>query len=311
LYAGAAHGGDGYVATPVRDDAVAGLPVMDRYVLAKTAELVETMTEQMDAYDVPGASESLRQYLDLLTNWYVRTQRDRFWDEDQAAFDVLFTVLETVCRLAAPLLPLITEEVWRGLTGSRSVHLADYPVAPESWADESLGGVMDQVREAVSVAHGLRKARQIRVRQPLAELRVAVEDAAALEPYVGLIAEELNVKAVELLPLSGEAAASYGVQSHLTVNARAAGPRLGKEVQTVITGAKSGDWSQGADGLVVSGGIALEEGEYDLSTVIGGAAADDPDVAAAVLADGGFVVLSTALTPELESEGYALSLIHI
>ncbi|MEX0913901.1 MAG: class I tRNA ligase family protein, partial [Demequina sp.] len=309
LYAGAANGGDGYVATPVRDRDVAGLPVMDRYVLAKTAELVSTMTAQMDAYDVPGASESLQRFFDLLTNWYVRTQRERFWDEDARAFDTLFTVLETVCRLAAPLLPLITEEVWRGLTGSRSVHLTDYPVAPAAWVDESLGGVMDQVREVTSVAHGLRKARQIRVRQPLSVLRVAVASPAALEPYSQLIAEELNVKSVELLPLDGDAASAYGVESHLSVNARAAGPRLGKDVQTVIKGAKSGDWSE-ADGVVTAGGIALEEGEFELSTVIGGAAADDPDVAAAVIADGGFVVLSTALTPELEAEGYARDVIR-
>src|SRR5690606_24076096 len=157
--------------------------------------------------------ESLRQYLDLLTNWYVRTQRDRFWDEDAAAFDTLYTVLETVCRVAAPLMPLVAEEVWRGLTGSRSVHLTDYPVAPDAWRDDSLGGAMDQVREVVSVAHGLRKAKQLRVRQPLSLLRVAIEDESALEPYVGLIAEELNVKAVEVMPLSGDSAAAYGVEA--------------------------------------------------------------------------------------------------
>jgi isoleucyl-tRNA synthetase len=310
LYAGAAKGGDGYLAAPIADDAVAGLPVMDRYVLAKTAELVTVMTEQMEAYDVPGASESLRTYLDLLTNWYVRTQRDRFWDEDANAFDTLYNVLETVCRVAAPLLPLVTEEIWRGLTGSRSVHLTDYPVAPAAWVDESLGGVMDQVREVTSVAHGLRKARQMRVRQPLSVLRVAVVDASALKPYQALIADELNVKSVELLPLDGDAAAAYGVETQLTVNARAAGPRLGKNVQTVIKGAKSGDWSQGADGVVTAGGIALVDGEYELSTVIGGAAADDPDAAAAVLADGGFVVLDTSLTPELQAEGYARDVVR-
>ncbi|PKQ25064.1 MAG: isoleucine--tRNA ligase [Actinobacteria bacterium HGW-Actinobacteria-4] len=311
LYAGAADGGKGYIAKPIAADAVAELPVMDRYVLAKTAELVASVTEQMDAYDVPGACESLRVFMDLLTNWYVRTQRDRFWDEDAAAFDTLLTVLETVCRVGAPLLPLVTEEVWRGLTGSRSVHLTDWPVVDSAWVDESLGGVMDLVREVTSVAHGLRKARQIRVRQPLSVLRVAVADASALEPYRELIADELNVKAVELLPLEGDAAAAYGVESQLNVNARAAGPRLGKDVQTVIKGAKSGDWSQATDGVVTSGGIALEEGEYELTTVIGGAAAENPDVAAAVLGDGGFVVIDTALTPELEAEGYARDLIRL
>ncbi len=141
LYAGAANGGAGVLGNAVADARVASLPVMDRYVLAKTADLVRTVTAQMEEFDVPGASDALAQYMDLLTNWYVRTQRDRFWDEDADAFDTLYTVLETVSRLAAPLLPLTTEEVWRGLTGGRSVHLTDYPIAPEAWGDDALGAV--------------------------------------------------------------------------------------------------------------------------------------------------------------------------
>ncbi len=306
LYAGAANGGEGVLGRAVADDEVAGLPVMDRYMLAKTAELVRTVTEQMDVFDVPGASEALAQYMDLLTNWYVRTQRDRFWEEDAAAFNTLYTVLETVTRLAAPLLPLTTEEVWRGLTGGRSVHLADYPMAPEAWADDTLGDVMDQVREVVSAAHALRKKEQIRVRQPLPALTVAVAAPGALEPYADLVASELNVKAVSLIT-EAEFTAAHPVERRLTVNARAAGPRIGKQVQEAIKGSKTGDWSE-ADGVVTSGGIALEAGEYELVTVIGGEG--DDAVAASVLASGGFVALDTALTPELEAEGYARDLIR-
>ncbi|MBC7297399.1 MAG: isoleucine--tRNA ligase, partial [Demequina sp.] len=93
LYAGAANGGAGVLGKAVDDARVATLPVMDRYVLAKTAELVKTVTAQMEEFDVPGASDALAQYMDLLTNWYVRTQRDRFWDEDADAFDTLYAVL--------------------------------------------------------------------------------------------------------------------------------------------------------------------------------------------------------------------------
>src|SRR5690606_18824650 len=132
----------------------------------------------------------------------------RFWEEDQAAFDTLYTVLETVTRLAAPMLPLVTEEIWRGLTGGRSVHLADYPVAPAAWDDASLGAVMDAVREVVSSAHALRKREQIRVRQPLPALEVAVPDVAALEPYAAIIASELNVKAVRLVTVDEFTAAN-------------------------------------------------------------------------------------------------------
>ncbi|MDN4479650.1 isoleucine--tRNA ligase [Demequina muriae] len=312
LYAGAANGGAGYQASLVADADVASLPVMDRYVLAKTAELVDTMTAQLDAYDVPGASASLTASMDLLTNWYVRTQRDRFWDEDPQAFDTLYTVLVTITGVAAPLLPLLTEEIWRGLTGGRSVHLTDYPTAPEAWRDTSLGDVMDQVREVVSTAHALRKKEQIRVRQPLAALHVAVDDVAAFDPYAGLVAAELNVKAVHVQAVA-EFTAAHPVEQQLTVNARAAGPRIGKEVQAAIRGSKTGDWSLSASGEVVAGGVALVEGEYELATVIGGGSAGSDagsEQAAAVLPSGGFVLLETGLTPELEAEGYARDVIR-
>ncbi len=306
LYAGAARGGKGVLGKSMDDARVADLPVMDRYVLAKTAELVRTVTAQMEAFDIPGASEALAQYMDLLTNWYVRTQRDRFWEEDADAFDTLYTVLEIVTRLAAPLLPLETEEIWRGLTGGRSVHLMDYPVTPGVWADESLGGAMDQVREVVSAGHALRKKEQMRVRQPLSMMRAAVANPEALRDYVRLVQTELNVKTMVWESVE-QFKANNTVGRRLTVNARAAGPRIGKTVQQAIAGSKSGDWSE-VDGVVTSGGIALEAGEYELTTVIGGEG--DEAVAASVLPSGGFVALDTTLTPELEAEGYARDLVR-
>jgi len=303
LYAGAANGGAGVLGSRLPDAEVASLPTMDRYVLAKTAELVRDVTSQMEEFDVPGASESLRVFFELLTNWYVRTQRDRFWEEDQAAFDTLWTVLETVTRLAAPLLPLETEEIWRGLTGERSVHLTDYPTAPSAWDAPEVAPIMDTVREVVSAAHALRKREQIRVRQPLKALEVAVENVRDLEPFVELIAAELNVKFV--VGVSPEAFVKANpVERRLAVNARAAGPRIGKQVQQAIAGAKSGDWTETPTG-VVAGGVALEEGEFELTTVIGG-----EGVVASVLAGGGFVLLDTEITPELEAEGFARDLIR-
>ena len=303
LYAGAARGGAGVFGRRVADAEVASLPTMDRYVLAKTAELIRDVTSQMEEFDVPGASESLRVFFELLTNWYVRTQRDRFWEEDAAAHNTLWTVLETVTRLAAPLLPLETEEIWRGLTGERSVHLTDYPVAPAAWDAPEVAPVMDTVREVVSAAHALRKRVQIRVRQPLTSLEVAVENVAALQPFVELIASELNVKYVVGVSPAAFVAANP-VERRLTVNARAAGPRIGKQVQQAIAGAKSGDWAE-VDGGVVAGGVALEEGEYELTTVIGG-----EGVVASVLPAGGFVLLDTEITPALEAEGFARDLIR-
>jgi len=309
LYAGAANGGAGVLGKAVDDARVATLPVMDRYVLAKTAELVRTVTEQMEGFDVPGASAALAQYMDLLTNWYVRTQRERFWDEDADAFDTLYTVLETVTRLAAPLLPLETEEIWRGLTGGRSVHLTDYPAAPAAWVDESLGDGMDQVREVVSAAHALRKKVHMRVRQPLSLLRAFVLRPELSYGYGDLIMSELNVKKAEVFSVDDEEALQYGISLQLIVNSRALGPRIGKEVQTVIKASKSGDWSE-VDGAVTAGGIALQEGEYELRLTSNNDAMSDSALAVDVFGNGAFIVLDTELTPELEAEGYARDLIR-
>ena len=173
---------------------------MDRYVLARTRDLVATVTAQLDAYDIAAACESVREHLDVLTNWYVRTQRDRFWAEDADAFDTLWTALEVLTRVMAPLAPLVTEEVWRGLTGGRSVHLTDWPeVRPRRPSRRRARrrdgpgprGRLDRARPA--------QGRGLRVRQPLRSLTVAVADADALAPYADLLAAELNVKRVDLV----------------------------------------------------------------------------------------------------------------
>ncbi|OJV59881.1 MAG: isoleucine--tRNA ligase [Cellulomonas sp. 73-145] len=315
LYAGAADGGRGYLARAVDDERVAGLPVMDRYLLARTGELVAQVTAALDSYEIAAACALVREHLDVLTNWYVRTQRDRFWAEDHDAFDTLWTALEVLTRVMAPLAPLVTEEVWRGLTGQRSVHLTDWPthVPGGHGADENLAAVVDQVRSAVSTALGLRKAHQLRVRQPLRSLTVAVADPAAAEPYTDLVAAELNVKRVELVADDEDAAGRFGITQRLAVNARAAGPRLGKGVQTAIRAAKAGSWRATEDGVVVTlddgTDVPLLPAEYDLTTVVDGAAG--ADVAAAVLPGGaGFVVLDLALDDALLAEGYARDVVR-
>ena len=310
LYADAVGGGyDAKWSTSSQDP-------LDRYLLAKCRQYVESMTEQLDNYEVANACDSTRAFLDVLTNWYIRRSRERFWATDSSssaveeAFDTLYTVLEVVCRVTAPLLPLTTEEVWRGLTGGRSVHLTDWPAASElpgdSAEDQALLAAMDVVRDACSAGSALRKAANLRNRLPLSELTVVVADAVALAGFEGIIADELNLKSVRLLDTEHPESASYGVSQRLTVNARVAGPRLGKDVQRAIKGSKSGDWSVGEDGRVTSGGLALEEGEFSLETV----AAGSDGSATGMLPDGGFVVLNTEVTPELEAEGLARDLVR-
>ena len=150
-------------------------------------------------------------------------------------------------RVAAPLLPLVTEEIYRELTGERSVHLTDWPDASLFPADDALVEEMDAVRQVCSQGNALRKKEGLRARLPLAELTVVAADAARLEPFTDIIRDELNVKAVRLLDVASEEAGKMGVEQRLSVNARVAGPRLGKDVQRAIKGAKSGDWSVAED----------------------------------------------------------------
>ncbi len=292
LYANA----EGYQATRRTDST----HLLDRYLLAKTHALVAEVTRQLDGYDLSGACASVRAFLDALTNWYVRRSRDRFWSGDRAAFDTLAGVLETVCRLVAPLAPMVAEEVWRGLTGERSVHLTDWPSAADLPADDALVADMDAVRDVCSAALSLRKAKGLRVRLPLASLTVASPRAAALRPFAALVADEVNVKAVEFVDdLAG------WCEQVLTVVPRALGPRLGGAVQGVIKAVKAGDWSL-VDGAPVAGGVALLDGEYELKLV-----AADPARSAPLPGGEGVVVLDTAVTPELAAEGLARDVVRV
>ncbi|HVV10369.1 isoleucine--tRNA ligase [Amycolatopsis sp.] len=275
--------------------------VLDRYILAKTNELVTDVASTLDVCDIAGACISAREFLEVLTNWYVRRSRDRFWAGDRDAIDTLHTVLEVASRTLAPLLPLTTEVVWRGLTGERSVHLTDWPLVDELPADPSLVHAMDRVRQVCSSALSLRKANKLRVRLPLARLLVAAEDAETLRPYTELIADEVNVKAVEL---TTDVAAHGGFE--VVVNARAAGPRLGKDVQRVIKAVKAGEWSTSPEGAIVAAGIELLDSEFDRRLV-----ARDSGAAAELPGGSGLVLLDTEVTAELAAEGLARDLIRV
>lgn len=269
--------------------------VLDRYILAKLAVLRDDLTGSLDVCDISLACEQLRQFTEALTNWYVRRSRSRFWDEDPDAIDTLHTVLEVTARLAAPLLPLIAEVIWRGVTDGRSVHLTDWPTAGELPADPTLVVAMDQVRDVCSVASSVRKAKKLRVRLPLPKLTVAVENPEALAPFLDLIADELNVKAVELT----DDIDAFG-KFELAVNAKVAGPRLGKDVQAAIKAVKAGEGVVNPDGTLTAGPATLQPTEYTSKLV-----AAEPEWTAALPDGAGLVVLDGTLTPELEAEGWA------
>jgi isoleucyl-tRNA synthetase len=292
LYANA----DGYQASRRTDSA----HLLDRYALAKLRVLVAQVTESLDAYDISVACGAVRSYLDALTNWYVRRSRDRFWQGDRDAFDTLYTVLETLTRVMAPLAPMVADTVYRGLTGERSVHLTDWPAADDLPADADLVAAMDAVRDVSSAALSLRKAAGLRVRLPLRTLTVAVPGADRLAPFTALLADEVNVKDVALTDrLEGYCERVLGLVP------RALGPRLGRDVQRVIKAVKAGDWSVDGD-TVTAGGVELRDGEYELKMV-----AADQEHSAPLPGGEGVVVLDTEVTPELAAEGLARDVVRV
>jgi isoleucyl-tRNA synthetase len=292
LYANA----EGYLAAA----STASRNVLDRYILGKTRTLVEDLAGGLDVYDIPGACAALRDYLELLTNWYIRRSRDRFWAGDPDALNTLYTVLETVTRAAAPLLPLTAETLWRGLTGGESVHLTDWPDVTGWPADEDLAQTMDLTRSVCSAALSLRKNKQLRVRLPLASLTVADAGATRLSEFADIIKDEVNVKDLVLSPDP----ASLGATT-LTVNPRVLGPRLGKQVQEVIKAVKAGDWTADGD-VVTAGGVELRPGEYELKLT-----AADPGSTLALPGSSGLIALDTAVTPELALEGTARDVVRV
>ncbi len=300
LYANA----DG-VTAHLRTDATGTL---DRYILGKTRVMVEDLTGAMDRYDLPGGCAVVRSFLDALNNWYIRRSRPRFWapghsTDKQDAYDTLYTVLHTVCRAAAPLLPFVTEEIYRSMTGERSVHLADWPDASTFPDERELVEDMDRVRAVCSTALAIRNEKNLRVRLPLAKLTVAGTDAARVDPFVDLIRDECNVKSVE----TTEDIAAFG-SFQLAVNARQLGPKLGQDMKSVLAASKRGEWEALDDGRVRVGDHVLEGDEFAMrlapSDELSGVAL------AALPSNDGVVVLDAEPGPELLAEGLARDVVR-
>jgi isoleucyl-tRNA synthetase len=279
--------------------------LLDRYILAKTEELVSGLANDLDHYDLVAACTRVVSHIDALNNWYIRRSRPRFWkaghDQDkQDAYDTLYTALVVLCRAVSPLLPMMTEEIHRGLTGEASVHLCDWPDQLSAASDPKLVAEMDRVRDVCSAALGIRAAENVRVRQPLRELIVAGSDLEAIQPYKDLVADEVNVKQVTLTN-DIEAYATFG----LKVNAKVLGPRLGAEMKTVLVAAKKGQWSTDDQGHISVAGHRLEETEYSLTL-----SPRDGVVCQALPGNDAITVLDLELDPELIQEGQARDVVR-
>jgi isoleucyl-tRNA synthetase len=185
-----------------------------------------------------------------------------------------------------------------------SVHLTDWPDDEAFSADDDLVATMDRVRDIARAGLSLRKAHNKRVRLPLAKLTVVAKNLTSLSVFSDIIADELNVKTVEFVEHSADVEADYGVARRIQVNARALGPRIGKDVQRVIGDVKAGNWTATAAGIEVAG-FTLTDGEYDSVLDVA-----DPSLAVDFLTDGGFVLLDTDVTEALAVEGVARDIIR-
>ncbi|MBF9010734.1 isoleucine--tRNA ligase [Corynebacterium phoceense] len=277
--------------------------VLDRYILAKTHDLVAGVADALDNTDIAAATEHVRLFADALTNWYVRRSRDRFWAgeaEHPEAFNTLYTVLETVTRVVAPLLPHVAEVIYRGLTGERSVHLADFPKAADYPADADLVASMDATRAVASAASSVRKSNKLRNRLPLPGLTVAMSNSAQLADFKDIIRDEVNVKEVTLT----DDVDSVGT-FQVVCNAKVAGPRLGRDVQRAIKNLKAGNYERQGENVLVDGDIELTPDEYTECLQ-----AANPESTARIDGLDGLVVLDTNVTEELEAEGWAADVIR-
>ena len=272
--------------------------VLDRYILSKLKELRDAVTELMDKHDIVETTSKVEEFLEILNNWYIRRSRQRFWsskDFGVAAFDTLYTVLLNICKIMAPLAPMITEYVYRNLTGEESVHLVDWPALAEIKVDADLIAKMDFVRLVSSNAKAVREDNRLRNRLPLKSMTIAGENTDKLSDFLDILKDEINVKDVVV-----EHDVSLLADKFLYVKTPLVGKRLPKFMKDIIAASKSGAWSVNADGTLAIAGQTLSKEEFEMRLVLkegtkGQALPDNTAV----------VVLDTTLYPELIKEGLA------
>jgi isoleucyl-tRNA synthetase len=309
------------------DPAPADRPVLDRWVLSELNRLVGDVDAALEAFDTQQAGKLLAAYVDDVSNWYVRRSRRRFWDADPAALATLHTVLETVTRLMAPLVPFITERVWQDLVrpvtpdAPESVHLASWPAAVDAGTgdqtavDPRLGGQVALVRRLVELGRATRAESGVKTRQPLGRALVGANGWAGLDAELREhVAQELNVESTGALAEAGGELLEY----HAKGNFRALGKRFGKRTPLVANAIAAADAASVAAQLRERGAAAVtvrnEAGEAEQVEVT----ADEVIVTetpregwAVATADGETVALDLAITPELRLAGLARDAVRL
>ena len=263
---------------------------LDEYILNETNVLIMVVANALDEYKPDVAVKEFVRFLDVLNNWYIRRSRARFWDEDTDAFNTLYTVLTTVCRVLAPFAPFVSEYIYKNLTGAESVHLTEFPTTIT--ANDKIVDDMRRVQQIVSVGKQLREQYKVKNRWPLSKLTVA--GGRAMPDYTNIIRDELNVKEVEWVDNTNKVADSF-----IYLITPKIGARLGGALRDIVPAVKRGEYELRGDKLVV--------GEYELNAdefenrlnmrdgVTGMALPDNTAV----------IVLDTELNSELIAEGLA------
>jgi len=280
--------------------------LMDRYILAKCRESAENIGKAMDAYDTPTACRAVESFFEVLNNWYIRRSKERFWKSEkdadkQAAYDTLYTVLHIMCRAFAPLAPLLTEEVFQGITGAgKSIHLEDFPDVSVIMEGTNLVSDMDRVRDVCNAALAVRSSENIRVRQPLKSLTVVAEGASSIVNYKDIIEDEINVKEVNFV----ENVANYA-DYKLKINFPILGKRLPAKVKDIIAASKQGQWKAVECTVEIAGEDLLAE-EFSLQLE-----PKNRRGAQSLSSNDALVVLDLNVTDELRIEGVYRDLVRL
>lgn len=282
--------------------------LLDKYIISLIALLCKNVRLAMNAFDTVTAIEEIEKFLDTLNNWYIRRSRERFWQneinqEKISAFNTLYSVLILLCKLLAPLLPIISEEIYLNLTKqNESVHLQTYPELQDDLINSELISSMENVRKACTAALNIRQIAGIRVRQPLASVTFIGLNVTELSKEMqDLVLSEINVK--EWINLDANLIPQYG-NFKLQLNLPGIGKRIPESVKDIIPNAKSGNWRQ-ENGIVYVGNIALESNEYTLKL--------EPkqlNNCAAIDSNDGLVMLNLGISKELQLEGIARDIIR-
>ncbi len=292
------------------------LCVMDKWLLSKLNSLVKQVDENLANYRIPEAARALQEFVDDMSNWYVRRSRERFWakgmEQDKInAYMTLHTTLVTVCKAAAPLVPFITEDIYQNLVrkvdvnAPNSIHLCDYPQVMESMIDAQLEADMDEVLQIVVLGRAARNNANIKNRQPMGIMYVNAEHELS-QFYIDIVEEELNVKKVEFTK-DVRSFTSYSFKPQL----KTVGPKYGKQLGDIRKALSEVDGNEAMDKLKSEGKLSFNFAGVDVELTEEDLLIDMAQTEGYVSeSDRGITIaMDTNLTPELIEEGFVRELI--